>query len=305
MLTRNLRKLWSKSKGTDFMDNTEEIIDALQQASVEIYDHVKSGEGLKLLKSSNSSGDGQIGLDIFADNSFRERLSKLDSVSRVVSEEGDDLEKIRDAPFSIALDPIDGSKSALVGIPCGAIFAIFQSVETVQDFCGKNTVGAGFFVFGINLELYIATKSGVTLFEYDKEKSIWHRKNEYHSIAEKSIISINASARPNWSEGLRLAYDEIMLQGGNQRWYASMVSDVKRLIIEGGAFAYPSNSKLGYDRGHLRLIYEAIPMAFLVEALSGAQSDGEVGILDLIPNELHEKVPVYLGTKKLVSKLTS
>lgn len=303
MILEWLNRLRSKRRDTDIMGIDNEIVDALKEAAIEIYSHVKSGDGLKLLKSSNASGDGQIGLDIFADRSFRNRLSEIASVSRVVSEEGDDMVKLRDAPYSVALDPIDGSKSALVGIPCGAIFAIFQSVETIQDFSGKNVVSSGFFVFGINLELFITSTTGVTLFIYDELEDCWRKKSEFGTIQQRSVLSINASARPSWSKELRTAYDSYIEKGGNLRWYASMVSDVKRLIVEGGAFAYPSNSKPGYDRGHLRLIYEAIPMAFLIDALSGAQSDGKSNILDLVPNELHEKVPVYLGTKELVSHL--
>ena len=113
------------------MEHGHDIVNALKSASIEIYDHVKSGEGLKLLKSANASGDDQIGLDMFADGAFRERLSEVSSVSRVVSEEGDEMTKLRDAPYSVALDPIDGSKAALVGIPCGAIFAIFEGVDVV------------------------------------------------------------------------------------------------------------------------------------------------------------------------------
>ncbi|MGH1423058.1 MAG: hypothetical protein ACRBEQ_14695, partial [Hyphomonas sp.] len=144
------------------MEYGHEIIDGLKAASIDIYNHVKSGEGLKVLKSANASGDGQIGLDIYADLAFRNILSKCESVSRVVSEEGDDMTKLREAPYSVALDPIDGSKSALVGIPCGAIFAVFENVDGMADFAGKNVVSAGFFVFSINLELYISAENGVS-----------------------------------------------------------------------------------------------------------------------------------------------
>ena len=111
---------------------------------------------------SISQRAGQIGLDIYADLAFRNILAKYDSVSRVVSEEGDDMTKLREAPYSVALDPIDGSKSALVGIPCGAIFAVFENVNSMADFTGKNVVSSGFFVFGINLELYISAENGVS-----------------------------------------------------------------------------------------------------------------------------------------------
>jgi fructose-1,6-bisphosphatase I len=286
------------------MDTSHEIVGALKDASVEIYNHVKSGEGLKVLKSANMSGDDQIGLDIFADLAFRNRLKDISSVSRVVSEEGDDMTKLRDAQYSVALDPIDGSKSALVGIPCGAIFAVFQNVDSLHDFKGANVVSSGFFIFGINLEMYITTENGVTQFEYDEKSNSWTEKKTFSQVNEKNVMSINSSGRPYWTEGMRTAFDSFCESGCSQRWYASMVADVKRLIIEGGVFAYPGNTKPGYENGHLRLIYEAIPMAFVMKAMGGADSDGTQSLLDISPTELHQKVPVFLGTKKLVDHFT-
>ena len=287
------------------MDHGHEIVGALKAASLEIYDHVKSGEGLKVLKSANASGDDQIGLDMFADGAFRQRLSEVASVSRVVSEEGDDMDKLREAPYSVALDPIDGSKAALVGIPCGAIFAIFEGVEAIGDFAGKNLVSSGFFVFGINLEMYISAEKGVSQYVYDDASSTWELKQTFETLHDKSSLSVNASGRPHWHDSLKDVFDDFCESGGNQRWFASMVADVKRLLIEGGLFIYPGNKKPGYENGHLRLIYEAIPMAFLMQKMGGAESDGTRSLLDIAPSELHQKIPVFLGTKDLVAKFTA
>jgi len=286
------------------MEHTHEIVGALKDASIEIYNHVKSGEGLKVLKSENASGDDQIGLDIFADLAFRKRLSEIPAVSRVVSEEGDDMTKLRDAEYSVALDPIDGSKSALVGIPCGAIFAVFKSIESLHDFKGDNVVSSGFFIFGLNLEMYITSPTGVTQYVFNEANSAWEEKKSFEKINEKNVISINSSGRPYWTPSMRDAFDSFAEAGCSQRWYASMVADVKRLIIEGGMFAYPGNTKKGYENGHLRLIYEAIPMAYMVKTLGGGESSGEQSLLDMAPTELHQKVPVFLGTKKLVDHFT-
>ncbi len=286
------------------MEYGHEIIDGLKSASIDIYNHVKSGEGLKLLKSENASGDGQIGLDIYADLAFRNILAKCESVSRVVSEEGDDMTKLREAPYSVALDPIDGSKSALVGIPCGAIFAVFEGVGGMADFTGKNVVSAGFFVFSINLELYISSENGVSQYIYDEAAATWNLEQNFTTIADKNTMSVNTGGMEYWTPLLKGAFADFSKDGGNQRWYASMVADVKRLLIEGGAFIYPANSKKGYENGHLRLIYEAIPMAYLVKKIGGAESDGTQSLLDIAPTELHQKVPVYLGAKGLLGKFT-
>ncbi len=286
------------------MEYGHEIIDGLKAASIDIYNHVKSGEGLKVLKSANASGDGQIGLDIYADLAFRNILSKCESVSRVVSEEGDDMTKLREAPYSVALDPIDGSKSALVGIPCGAIFAVFENVEGMTDFAGKNVVSAGFFVFSINLELYISAENGVSQYIYNEAAGSWNLGQKFTALADKNTMSVNTGGMEYWTPLLKDAFAAFSKDGGNQRWYASMVADMKRLLIEGGAFIYPANSKKGYENGHLRLIYEAIPMAYLVKKLGGADSDGTQSLLDVAPTELHQKVPVYLGAKGLLGKFT-
>lgn len=287
----------------------QSILSQLDEAALEIYDAVRQGLGLKLSDSENQSGDEQLELDIFADEAFRKRLSTNDDVRYVLSEERSNLAHYSDGPYSVALDPLDGSKSALVGIPSGAIFGIFENANSESDFCGKNMVAAGFYVFGATLECYSAIGSVVKRRIYQFSINEWENASLPDSMPTANFFAINVSNFKFWPSWLRKHYDKIVLdvptgkEPANIRWYASMVSEVKRLLLEGGVFAYPANARVGYENGRLRLVYEAIPMAYLIEAFGGASSDGKTSILDLTPSELHQKTPVFLGEREKIMTL--
>ena len=125
------------------LPNLDGIYAALFSASEVIYAELKKGSGLKFATSSNESGDDQIELDVIADEAFFNALKKDGHVKYVVSEERPGLNKISDGPYSVALDPLDGSKSALIGIPSGAIFGVFKDADVAADFSGKNLGASG------------------------------------------------------------------------------------------------------------------------------------------------------------------
>jgi len=229
---------------------------------------LKKGSGLKFATSSNESGDDQIELDVIADEAFFEALKDDAFIRYVVSEERPGLNKISDGPYSVALDPLDGSKSALVGIPSGAIFGVFKDADVDADFNGSNILSGGFFVFGMNLEAYFADGDKVYKGIFDQETSVWE-----------------------------------ILQPHNMRWFASMVSDLKRLLLQGGIFAYPGANRKGYEKGHLRLVYEAIPMSFLIHAMGGSSTNGDVSLLEAEVTTLHQKTPVFIGNKSKIEAI--
>lgn len=279
----------------------QSILNQMDDAALEIYDAVRKGLGLQLSESENESGDEQIELDIFADEAFRKRLSANKEVRFVLSEEQPNLAHYSDGQYSVALDPLDGSKSALVGIPSGAIFGVFENASTKTDFCGKNIVAGGFYVFGATLECFSAIGSIVQRRIYQQRTKTWEPSSLPSSMPSANFFAVNVSNFKFWPTWLREHYKNVVLETpadkkpANIRWYASMVSEIKRLVLEGGIFAYPANSRTGYENGRLRLVYEAIPMAYLVEAFGGASSDGTRSLLELEPQELHQKIPVFLG----------
>lgn len=287
--------------------NLDGIYAALFAASEVIYGELKKGSGLKFATSSNESGDDQIELDVIADEAFFETLSKDKYVRYVVSEERPDMEKISDGPYSVALDPLDGSKSALVGIPSGAIFGIWKDAETAKDFHGGNIISGGFFVFGMNLEAYFADGESVYKGLFSQATSEWSIMPIEGGLPSADVLSLNACNQTMWEDWMQDYYANLFKDADghpaphNMRWYASMVSDIKRLVLQGGMFAYPGADRKGYEQGHLRLVYEAIPMSFLIHAMGGASTNGDCSLLEAPVTTLHQKTPVFIGEKDKIA----
>ena len=285
------------------LENMDGIYSALFSASEVIYAELKKGAGLKFATSSNESGDDQIELDVIADEAFFDALKADGNVRYVVSEERPDMNKVSEGRYSVALDPLDGSKSALVGIPSGAIFGVFENAEVAADFSGKNIVSGGFFVFGMNLEAYFADGDKVYKGIFDQDTREWSVLPIEGGLPSADVLAINSQNQTVWDTWLQAHYASLLdTKGGsakphNVRWYASMVSDMKRMVLQGGLFVYPRANIKGYEEGKLRLVYEAIPMSFLIEAMGGASTNGDQSLLEMPVTTLHQKTPVFIGEK--------
>lgn len=296
---------------TSQVKNLDGLYAALFSAAEDIYAELKKGSGLKFVETSNETGDAQIGLDVIADDAFFEHLSAAGNVKYVVSEERPAMDKVTDGEFSVALDPLDGSKAALVGIPSGAIFGVFKSVDTEHDLNGQNIVSGGFFVFGMHLEAYFAEDGKVFKGLFDEKTARWSILPLAQNMPSSRFCAVNASNLTLWPDWFRSHYLSLLeTEGGarkpyNMRWYGSMVSEIKRLIIEGGLFAYPGDARPGYANGHLRLVYEAIPMAFLIKAMGGASSNGDTPILEVAVTGRHQQTPVFIGETDKIAALVA
>ena len=294
---------------TDIKDlELQRILNAFLIAGVQVYQEVKMGNGLDLTAASNASGDSQLNLDIIADTYFQDAIASTTQVRYIISEERPNLQSYGKGEYSVSLDPLDGYKSAAVGIPPGAIFGVFKDAQQISDFNGKHIVMGGFFVFSINLELYFSLHGTATKGVWDADINRW-KFSALPAMPTKKMIAINASNRTKWDNWLQDYFDRLINNEDkngtsfNLRWYASMVSEVKRLLLEGGIFAYPNDNRPGYAHGHLRLVYEAIPMAYVLEAVGGTSSNGDTAILDLDVTELHQKTPVFLGEAALIAEM--
>ena len=291
------------------LPNLDGIYAALFAASEVIYAELKQGSGLKFATSSNESGDDQIELDVIADEAFFKTLSQDPNVRYVVSEERPGMSKISDGDYSIALDPLDGSKSALVGIPSGAIFGVWKDAEVAADFSGQNLICSGFFVFGMNLEAYFADGQAVYKGQFDHATSDWTIMPIEGELPSANVMSLNACNQTMWHPWMQSYYAGLFKEADgtpkphNMRWYASMVSDMKRLVLQGGLFAYPGALRKGYEQGHLRLVYEAIPMAFLIHAMGGSSTNGDVSLLEAPVKTLHQKTPVFIGEAEKIAAI--
>jgi len=295
-----------------FQSRTSElngIYTALFAASQTIYAELKKGAGLKFAASGNESGDEQIELDIIADEAFFKTLSQDKHVRYVVSEERPGLNKLSDGPYSIALDPLDGSKSALIGIPSGAIFGVFENANEAKDFHGGNIISGGFFVFGMNLEAYFADGPDVYKGIFDQETGEWDIVALPDPMPNADVLAINGANQLVWDKWLQAHYLSLLdtkngtVKPHNMRWFASMVSDLKRLLLQGGIFAYPSANRKGYENGHLRLVYEAIPMSFLIHAMGGSSTDGDQSLLKAPVTDLHQKTAVFIGNADKIAAI--
>lgn len=296
--------LYTKYENTEILT----IFKSLLKSSETIYKELKSGAGLEFLNTTNESNDEQLGLDVFADECFQENAKNETNIKYILSEERPDLVQYGSGKHSLTLDPLDGSKSAIVGIPSGAIFGVFEDANNIFDFNGKNIVSGGFFVFGINLEVYFSIKDEAYKGVFNNEKSNWDFVS-LENLPKYKMFAINTSNKIKWDKWLQDFYDNLVnLEDDkgkryNMRWYASMVSEIKRLIIQGGLFSYPNDSREGYSNGHLRLVYEAIPMAYLIKSIGGSSTNGNISILDVAVTELHQKTPVFLGDKDLITHI--
>lgn len=292
------------SKNPEF----SEIYTALGKAALAVHHALKTEHGLKTAGHENTTGDEQLELDVFADQAFVKELKSCPTVKYAISEERPELIPLNDGNYSVALDPLDGSKSALVGIPAGAIFCIFLDAEKISDFNGSNVQASGFFVFGLNLEVFFADSTGVFRGVYDHANDTWSIKPLPSKLPSSNFFAVNASNKFFWDDWLQAYYDRLINVGvegkpQNLRWYASMVSEIKRLIIQGGVFAYPGDIRTGYKDGHLRMVYEAIPMAFIIQKLGGRSSDGCTCLLSKEVVNLHQKSPVFIGEEEKIKAL--
>jgi fructose-1,6-bisphosphatase I len=186
---------------------------------------------------------------------------------------------------------------------------------TEADFLqpGSKQVVAGYAVYGPQTVLVLTTGNGVQCFTLDREMGSWVMTQRNMQIpADTKEFAINASNARHWHPPVKRYVDE-MLAGTtgprakdfNMRWIASMVADVHRILNRGGIFMYPADAREPDKPGKLRLMYEANPMAFIVEQAGGAATDGQQRILDIQPQKLHQRVPVFLGSKNEVELVTS
>jgi fructose-1,6-bisphosphatase I len=265
--------------------------------------------------AKNADGDAQKGLDIVADEIFLDAASRA-PVALYVSEEQEHPVQLKaDAPVALAIDPLDGSSGIEVNVSIGTIFSLLPVIEgdllasVLQP--GRKQLGAGFFVYGPQLALVLSLGAGTQIFVYSPRLEAFIEAYAELAIPHKtSEYAINASNWRHWEDPVR-HYIEDCLKGSegpqgrdfNMRWIASLVADTYRILIRGGVFLYPADNRKGYSRGRLRLVYEANPIALLVEQAGGTASNCREPILDVVPRAIHERTPLVFGSKTEVQQV--
>ena len=269
--------------------------------------------------SENVQGEVQKKLDIIANEVLIEANEWGGHLAAMASEEMDSIylvpNRYPQGEYLLLFDPLDGSSNIDVNVSIGTIFSVLKKPEgspgvTEQDFlqAGAQQVAAGYCVYGPQTTLVLTVGDGVAMFTLDREQGSFVLTQENVRIPEDTKeFAINMSNMRHWDEPVKRYIDEC-LQGKegprgkdfNMRWIASMVADVHRILTRGGIFIYPWDRKDPGKAGKLRLMYEANPMGMLVEQAGGAASTGREDILSLNPTQLHQRVPVFLGSQKEV-----
>jgi len=267
----------------------------------------------------NVQGEEVQKLDEYANEQMIKYLKAGGQCCAMGSEEEEDFiivtdEHAQDSQYVVLFDPLDGSSNIDVNASIGTIFSIYKRVSTgtptIQDIlqAGKHQVAAGYVIYGSSTMMVYTTGNGVNGFTLDPtigEFCLSHP--DIKTAANGKIYSINEGETNNWPQYVRdyVSYCKENVKDENRpyshRYIGSMVADLHRNLIKGGIFIYPPTTKS--PKGKLRLLYECNPMAFLVEQAGGKATDGLNRIMDIIPTELHQRVPVYIGSKNMVEKL--
>lgn len=273
--------------------------------------------------SINVQGEDVKKLDIFANNQFMGVLQHGISCAGIGSEEMDDFvvfddEISNNSKYVVLFDPLDGSGNIDVNVSIGTIFGVYKRVSplgkpcTKEDFLqpGKNQVAAGYVVYGSSTMFVYATRRGVNGFTLDP--SIGEFTMSHPNIIcppTGKFYSVNHGNFFQYNEGVRKYIDGCQRKtkenGGpyTQRYIGSMVADVHRNLIKGGIFMYPGT--IEKPGGKLRLLYEANPFAFILEVAGGVATDGIGRILDIVPTSLHQRTPLFIGSKLMMEELAA
>ena len=270
----------------------------------------------------NTQGEDQQKLDVYANNKFIQTMTKRNIVCGIASEEEDDFISINSQDeqnqnkYVVLIDPLDGSSNIDVNVSVGTIFSIYRRVTpvgtavTLEDFLqkGDEQVAAGYIIYGTSTMLVYTTGHGVNGFTLNPAIGTFYLSHPDMKFPESgNIYSVNEGNYIHFPQGvkdyIKFCQEEEEDRPYTSRYIGSLVSDFHRNMIKGGIYMYPQSSK--YPSGKLRLLYECNPMAFLAEQAGGLASDGYQRIMEIQPNELHQRVPLFCGSKNMVQKLES
>jgi len=300
-------------------DATGELTDILSQigiaAKIVSCEVNKAGlvDILGFTGEENATGDEMQKLDIYAHDVFREALGWSGHVCVMGSEESPEAipppDGVLPGHYAVAFDPLDGSSNIDVNVSIGTIFSVHRRVTasgrgSSEDLLqrGREQVAAGYVIYGSSTMLVYTTGEGVHGFTLDPSVGIFLLSHEGIRIPPRGkIYSVNEAYSDRWDEPVRGYVNALRGSGYKSRYIGSMVADVHRTLLRGGIFMYPGDNETA--DGKLRLLYEAAPLAMIMEEAGGAASTGRGPILDVEPTELHQRTPVFMGSAEEVRAL--
>ncbi len=268
---------------------------------------------------TNAQGEDQQKLDVYANMKFIQSMTNRNIVCGIASEEEDGYITINSQDernqnkYVVLIDPLDGSSNIDVNVSVGTIFSIYRRVTPVgtpvaiEDFLqkGNQQVAAGYIIYGTSTMIVYTTGHGVNGFTLNPAIGTFYLSHPNMEFPETGkIYSVNEGNYIHFPQGVKNYIKYCQMEEDDRpytsRYIGSLVSDFHRNMIKGGIYMYPESSM--YPSGKLRLLYECNPMAFLAEQAKGKASNGYERILDIQPTELHQRVPFYCGSYKMVDK---
>ncbi len=299
MSKRHVSKgLWNHLMNNSVEMGLASIIYEIGVASKYIVHAMRTGD-LGLAGTSNLYGEEQLALDVLADEIIKDRLDHTGQVKSFVSEEMDNIlifERRGPKQYSVVVDPLDGSSLVDVNLAVGTIVGIYKSENLLQS--GRNLVGAMYVVYGPRTTLVYSVGKGVHEFTLNS-------LGEF--VLTKENILLKSTNKIYSPGGKRNEYLEVHNQfikyleenGYKLRYSGGFVPDINQILLKGGGlFSYPATTKS--PNGKLRLLFELNPMAFLIENAGGFASNGNMPILDIKPEKIDQREPVYIGSKEEV-----
>ncbi len=269
-------------------------------------------------QNENVQGEEQKKLDVISNDYLIDALKVHPHVGGLASEELDEFTPAQEnGEYLVLFDPLDGSSNIDINMCVGTIFSILpakNAVTKAEDFmqAGVNQVSAGYVLYGPSTMMALTVGAGTVFFTFDPESKEFLLTSENIQVAaDTKEYAINASNQRHWEAPVKRYIDELLAgktgpreKDFNMRWVACMVGDIHRILCRTGIFMYPYDTKDPQKAGRLRLMYEANPMSMLMEQAGGASTTGRLRILDIQPTDLHQRVPVIIGSKNEVDLVT-
>ena len=318
-----MRRLTSQLQQENTPTDLTTLITSLMSACKEISFSLQQGAMAGILGSAgveNVQGETQKKLDVISNDLIKNYLLDSGTIRALASEEEENIVTGEDsAHYLISFDPLDGSSNIDINSMVGTIFSIYEAPATPkvteQDFLqpGRNQICAGYVLYGPSVMLAITTGNGVNMYTLDQRIGEFILTEKNISIdTDTKEFAINMSNQRFWAEPMQLYINDLLSgtegprkKNFNMRWVAAMVADVHRVLSRGGLFTYPWDNRDPSKPGKLRLMYEANPMALLVEQAGGLACTDKESILDIMPEKIHQRVPVILGSANEVNSCLS
>ena len=271
-----------------------QVIDTIAETTPDVRAAILTERGHS--ETVNPTGDEQLAADIRADELFERRLLSIDGVASYASEERPDV-TTSTGRLHVAMDPLDGSSNLEPNSGMGTIFSVYSERPPTA---GENLLAAGFVVYGPVTSMLVAREGQVR--EYLLDDGTKRLVDNDVTVPEEPTVFGFGGGVDSWTDEFEPVAESIR-EELKLRYGGAMVADVNQVLTYGGIFAYPALQSR--PEGKLRLQFEGHPMAYVVESAGGRSTDGEGSLLDVTPQELHERTPLYLGNDALVERVES